>query len=96
MKYRKKPVVIEAAQFTISYPGASQQAINAVYSLIDELGIDGDNISLLTKGGFRLQVKTKEGYLKAKPGDWIIKGVEGEIYPCDDSIFRKTYEEYEP
>ena len=39
-----------------------------------------------------LAVVTKEGTMLGKPGDWIIEGVEGEIYPCDDGIFRKTYE----
>lgn len=39
-----------------------------------------------------MYIKTKEGTMRAKPGDWIITGVEGEQYPCDDKIFRKTYE----
>lgn len=38
------------------------------------------------------EVKTLEGTMKGKPGDWLITGVEGEQYPCDDAIFRKTYQ----
>jgi hypothetical protein len=38
-------------------------------------------------------IETLEGSMKASPGDWIIKGVEGEMYPCKPSIFRQTYEE---
>ena len=38
------------------------------------------------------EVHTLEGVMKGKPGDWLIKGVEGELYPCKDEIFKKTYE----
>ena len=37
-------------------------------------------------------IETLEGVMRADPGDWIITGVEGERYPCKDSVFRKTYE----
>ena len=40
----------------------------------------------------RREIKTREGALFGEPGDWLITGVEGEIYPCGDAIFRKTYE----
>ena len=46
----------------------------------------------LTEG---VRIKTLEGTLIAKPGDYIIEGVEGEIYPCDQTIFWKTYEDAE-
>ena len=95
MKYRKKPVVIEAVQFTLEFNQYSV-ALEARKHIIEELKIDSEQIWLLTKGGYKLQMKTLEGYMNAKPGDWIIKGVEGEIYPCDDGIFKKTYEEYKP
>ncbi len=39
------------------------------------------------------EVETEEGVMKGKPGDWLIQGVEKELYPCKHSIFRKTYEE---
>ena len=37
-------------------------------------------------------IDTREGTLKGYPGEWLITGVEGEVYPCGDEIFRKTYE----
>jgi len=40
----------------------------------------------------RLLIKTMEGLMKAKIGDFVIKGVENELYPCDPDIFRQTYE----
>jgi hypothetical protein len=39
-----------------------------------------------------LEIETLEGTMRAQPGDWIITGVKGEIYPCKDDIFRATYE----
>ena len=41
-------------------------------------------------------IQTLEGEMRGKPGDWIITGVEGERYPCADSVFRKTYEPAAP
>jgi len=40
----------------------------------------------------KTQITTREGTLKGYPGEWLITGVEGEVYPCGDEIFRKTYE----
>jgi len=39
----------------------------------------------------RTEINTREGTLVGERGDWLIKGVEGELYPCDDEIFRETY-----
>jgi len=38
------------------------------------------------------QVKTLEGTMQGKPGDWLMEGIQGELYACDDAIFKKTYE----
>ncbi len=79
-KVRKKPVEVEAVQVTAEN--------------INELAgteIDGRKIQLGISGN-TLGIATLEGYMKAKVTDWIIKGVNGEIYPCKDEIFRKTYE----
>ncbi len=40
----------------------------------------------------RIEIETREGVMVGEPGDWLITGVEGEKYPCKDSIFRKTYD----
>ena len=80
MKYRKRPVVIEATQF--------DGTIESVESLmIPEVSQD--------LGSKTLQIPTLEGVMTASPGDFIIKGVNGEFYPCKPDIFEKTYEKVE-
>ena len=76
--YRKKPVVIEAVQWTgenLAEVLVFAQLGNASYS--DQVG---------------LIIHTLEGDHKALPGDFIIKGVQGEFYPCKPDIFLATYE----
>ena len=76
-RYRKKPVVIEAVQFT----GTNEREI-AEFA--------GESFELLFLG--KRAIKTLEGYMKISVGDFIIKGVNGEFYPCKPDIFKKTYE----
>lgn len=77
-KYRKKPVVIEALQFD----GKNyEECLNLSE---DIFMFDGDNY---------LNITTLEGTMKCSVGDYIIKGVNGEFYPCKPDIFKKTYEE---
>jgi len=89
-KYRKKPVEIEALQWT----GENRDEIvefckdlvtNYPESSNIGFGHDRDDIS-------SFYIKTLEGIHEAKPGDWIIKGVKGEFYPCKSDIFEMTYE----
>ncbi|MCE0912490.1 MULTISPECIES: hypothetical protein [Pseudomonas] len=75
--YRKKPVVIEAVQFDGS--------LNSVESM------QIPNCSQLL-GSNTLEIETLEGLMSAQPGDWIIKGVKGEFYPCKPDIFAATYD----
>jgi len=86
-KYRKKPVVIEAFQWT-----DDEKQIEDPSWIVE--AIKEQDIYFLNKGTKKvvLCVITLEGVMKAKRGDYIIKGVEGEIYPCDERIFHKTYE----
>lgn len=77
MKFRKKPVVIEAFQWQPgmvlpSYFAEAQYAIG--------------------EGGKVLFINTLEGTMTAQPGDWVIQGVKGELYPCKPDIFEATYE----
>jgi len=81
MFYRKKPVVIEAIQF-FDTP--------EVLSAISDFA--GTTISVDYSGLTVLKINTLEGTMTASPGDWIIKGVKGEFYPCRDDIFEATYE----
>ena len=77
MKYRKKPVVIEAIQWTGKNPLEISAWANKRFSR--------------TRDNY-LIIETLEGSHYAKKGDWIIKGVKGEFYPCKPNIFEMTYE----
>lgn len=82
MKFRKKPVVIEAVQF-----------LDDGDSLTDIASFMGDvTISYHFPNEPVLHIDTLEGIMTASKGDWIIKGVQGEFYPCKPDIFEKTYE----
>lgn len=89
-KFRKKPVVIEAFKVGSSrfYPEWLHEAVSAgVVITHAREGSDG------WKEPFdHADIQTLEGVMRANRGDWIIRGVEGELYPCKDAIFRKTYE----
>lgn len=77
-KFRKKPVVIDAVQWA----GKMQPIIDLVGGDLPTFG-DGDQ---------SLRISTLEGDMKCSLGDWVIKGVSGEFYPCKPDIFEKTYE----
>ena len=79
MKYRKKPVVIEAFQ----YRAGEQRSEVAEDVIAGRVRYAEDGTML---------IKTLEGVMEAKPGDWIIRGVKGELYPCKPDIFDATYE----
>lgn len=86
-KFRKKPVVIEAIQFNGNTPQIEVFMGESVMSL-----------SRLTNGNSvvnALVIGTLEGDMRADLNDWIIKGVNGEFYPCKPDIFEKTYEKVE-
>lgn len=78
-KYRKKPVVIDAVHW------------NGDLSTLHSLGTYESAVSQ-DLGSSDLQIETLEGVMTAKVGDWIIRGVKGELYPIKDDIFRETYE----
>jgi hypothetical protein len=77
MKYRKKPVVIEAIQFAGN--NSSEIMLFANTACINKVGA--------------LIISTLEGPMLVSKGDFVIKGVNGEFYPCKPDIFEKTYEE---
>jgi hypothetical protein len=87
-KYRKKPIVVEAIQFT----GDNWQEIkewmwnNGSRRYCTERVDEKGNVIAII-------LKTPEGYMEAIKGDYIIKGVAGEFYPCKPGIFEATYEE---
>ena len=94
MRFRKKPVVIEAVQwngknvrqvyeFMHGSPQiqTSPQSANRWYDYVS------------SKEGKSWEIETLEGVITASVNDWIIKGISGEFYPCKPDIFGKTYEQ---
>ena len=90
-KYRKKPVVVEAVKFNGEMtPELKNFLDNANYTL------DFMSVGLTTTQSIPvLKITTLEGVMDAIPGDFIIKGVNGEYYPCKPGIFKQTYEKVE-
>jgi hypothetical protein len=92
MKYRKKPVVIEAMQFT----GVPPDATNATPIIDWILAGDGTaRLHILDDDGAQIAIDTLEGTMRADVGDWVIRGLQGEFYPCKPYIFKATYESVE-
>jgi hypothetical protein len=91
--YRKKPVVIEAVQLQDNY-----KSIVECVEFVFNIGMDS---SMIGEAATVQKVKEEEGFLiptlegnmKVSIGDYIIKGVNGEFYPCKPDIFEKTYEQ---
>jgi hypothetical protein len=83
-KFRKKPVVIEAWLWTGETATSEPQPIWLHTSLLASF-----------PGNGTVAIRTLEGTMIASPGDWIIRGVKGEIYPCKPDIFAATYEAVE-
>ncbi len=82
MQYRKKPIEIEAFQWT-----------GDEYQLEDPVWI----VDLIEEGKVTINypnmfIETLEGTMKADAGDYIIRGIKGEVYPCKPDIFEATYE----
>jgi len=81
-KFRKKPIVIEAVQFKGN-------------NLDEILDFAGDPMQKRISEGIApetLMIRTLEGIMTADKDTWILRGVQGEYYPCDPEIFEQTYE----
>jgi len=92
VRYRKKPVIIEAEQWLPcrKYDGVSPSVEMPTPPIPCEFLLLKRKYWLFGKQEW--WIKTLEGELKPNSGDWIIKGVQGEYYPCKPDIFEKTYE----
>ena len=82
MKYRKKPVIIDAEQWL-----GSEESFKKILSLGLVPWSPGD------MGSNTFYIKTLEGDMIVRLNDWVLKGVRGEFYPCNPKIFALTYEE---
>jgi len=92
MKYKKKPVVIDAWRWN-GTPWHAHDGDPEVPGWIRRAGLmifDDPE-----KGGYGMSVSTPSGAVTARPGDYIIRGIKGEIYPCKPDIFKATYEAVE-
>lgn len=87
-KYRKKPVVVEAIQYQFYNKEEIDEFVGK------QLGEYIREISYNTFDTYII-IPTLEGNMEASIGDYIIKGVNGEFYPCKPDIFEKTYERVE-
>ena len=85
--WQKKPVVIEAMQFDGSDNGADE-----VHEWMGQTSHLQCGAVMLEDGQWEVIITTLEGEMHASPGDWIIKGVQGEFYPCKPDIFEATYQ----
>lgn len=83
--YRKKPVVIQAVRFD----GSSTQMV-AIRKWMD--GGEYVKPQVVTCDIRSFDIDTLEGAMTVSPGDWVIRGVKGEFYPCKPDIFAATYE----
>ncbi|BEO91139.1 hypothetical protein FNSP4_09460 [Fusobacterium nucleatum] len=92
-KYIKKPIEIEAIQL-------KEDSIIEVFDFLDRANYKEtksaeeleDFSQMILKQGY-IEIETLEGMMKASFGDYIIKGIKGEFYPCKPDIFKATYEE---
>lgn len=91
MKYRKKPVVVEAIQFNDTAKNL-EEIKNFVGSQLKYDILDTAWQAGVGRPHILMDIKTLEGDMHVSVGDYIIKGVNGEFYPCKPDIFEKTYE----
>lgn len=86
MKFRKKCVEVEAIQFN---------GLNDYLKIVEWMKKSGDTFACANEVSYQtpiMLIPTLEGMMTASVGDWIIRGVKGEFYPCKPDIFQKTYE----
>ena len=81
----KKPVVVEAVQF-------SMDSLDHIRVLTDFMKDADFDINYLNEG--KIYIETLEGTMCAIEGDYVIKGIKGEFYPCKPDIFKLTYEKF--
>lgn len=84
-RFRKKPVEVEAWEFT-------REALKSTDSWVRLYGNELHLISQYAGEVLYIEIDTLEGTMRANLGDYIIKGIQGEFYPCKPGVFKATYE----
>lgn len=87
-RFKKKPIVVEAVQV--------KHDRKVLEQLKEFCKPRRFTFYFKANGKFRAFIDTLEGEHEAKEGDWVIKGIKGECYPCREDIFNQTYDEVEP
>lgn len=80
-RFRKKPVEIVAMRWM-----GSEESWSSITRWV------GPDVRAISCAGRQLAIETLEGRMVANPGDWVIRGIKGEYYPCKPDIFDATYE----
>ena len=88
-RYRKRPVEVEAMLWDGS--------LAAIHDIDEWIGLPFEKRELVwqaseERGVTDVVIRTLEGDMSVSPGDWIIRGIQGELYPCKPNIFTQTYE----
>jgi len=91
-KYRKRPVVVEAFQMTKERRWDNSEWPNWLHEAWQKEKNEKGSLCCVKDSKEELYIVTLEGVLNIEFGDWIIKGVKGELYPCKPDIFEQTYE----
>lgn len=93
MKFRQKPIIVEAIQFRANYKGAQEiiDWVNKETGWSPDLNTDPPVMYYYGD----LTIRTPEGDLHASDKDWIVKDVNGGFFPCKPDVFKKTYEKAE-
>jgi hypothetical protein len=91
MRFRSKVVEIEAVRF-VGHLGQEIEGDEPEWYRNARTIDPGEWGAISRSAGGRLQIYTPEGVMTAAPGDWIIRGTEGELYPCKPSVFERKYE----
>lgn len=89
MKYRKKPVVVEAIQWNGSNLSEVMEFIGSEFKYESNTSYATSKFSYMNGN---LTINTLHGVMEVSNGDYIIKGIKGEFYPCKSDIFQATYE----
>jgi len=95
MKFRKKPIVIDAFQMTRERRLDNSQWPNWLHHAWSLHRVEVGALFPAREPSDKLEIRTLEGVMRVSHGDFIIRGVKGELYPCKPDIFEATYESVE-